>query len=458
MSGESKKRVLRLGIIAGGKIVEERLIRKRESITIGTGPRNTFIIPIPQLPKSYTLFEFSGQSYQLVFEENMEGRVSHGDQIIDLKAASRAGKMKQRGGLFVLPLPDFSRGKVVIGDVTILFQFVDAPPVMPRTQLPAAARGRRIDWTFAYILLISLIIQGGFGTGLVLYWLQDGQYRADPLRKKRARYTLQEELKVKIQKPEKKKKEEEPDKKSDTVVEAPPKPEKKKVKRRKKAKRSVMRKKRKSGKTDRKALRKKIRRSTAIGALLSAGKGKPSAFDRTMMAARSTDNEEAFNNTGRIRMADGGGGAPFGGANKLGKRSGQLRRGKARSRSIAVAKAKRTRKGPETKIRVRAGRVSGKTGLGRIDAGKVSRIFRRRASAIRTCYERGLKANPNLRGKVKIRFTIATSGRVTRIRVVSNSTGSSTVASCITKKVRRWRFPQPEGGVATFTNSFVLSK
>ena len=88
MAEAAKKRVLRIGIIQGGKAVEERLIRRPKAITIGQGPRNTFIIPIPQLPKSS--LRNVGENYRLVFDETMDGRVSVGSEIIDLNGAARS--------------------------------------------------------------------------------------------------------------------------------------------------------------------------------------------------------------------------------------------------------------------------------------------------------------------------------------------------------------------------------
>ena len=41
-----RPRILRIGILLGGKIVEERLIRERVAVTIGQSMRNTFSIPI----------------------------------------------------------------------------------------------------------------------------------------------------------------------------------------------------------------------------------------------------------------------------------------------------------------------------------------------------------------------------------------------------------------------------
>ena len=48
MSAQHGK-VLRVGVILGGKIVEERLIRTRETVTIGQSAKNTFSIPAPEL-------------------------------------------------------------------------------------------------------------------------------------------------------------------------------------------------------------------------------------------------------------------------------------------------------------------------------------------------------------------------------------------------------------------------
>ena len=44
-----RSRILRVGILLGGKIVEERLIRERTSVTIGQSMKNTFSIPVEGL-------------------------------------------------------------------------------------------------------------------------------------------------------------------------------------------------------------------------------------------------------------------------------------------------------------------------------------------------------------------------------------------------------------------------
>ncbi len=62
MAQSRDRKILRIGIIQNGKIIEERLLRKRDSVTIGQSPRNTFVLPSGALPKSFTIFEMKGGS------------------------------------------------------------------------------------------------------------------------------------------------------------------------------------------------------------------------------------------------------------------------------------------------------------------------------------------------------------------------------------------------------------
>src|SRR5690349_8344086 len=75
-------KILRIGIIQGARIVEERLVRKRQNVSIGQSTKNMFVIPTEALPKSFTLFEVTGQNYALNFTEGTDGRVSLGDQVL----------------------------------------------------------------------------------------------------------------------------------------------------------------------------------------------------------------------------------------------------------------------------------------------------------------------------------------------------------------------------------------
>jgi hypothetical protein len=80
--------------------------------------------------------------------------------------------------------------------------------------------------------------------------------------------------------------------------------------------------------------------------------------------------------------------------------------------------------------------------------------LKRRAGAIRACYERALKRNPKLAGKVSARWTIGMDGRVMG-RV--SAPGLGPVGNCVAQKLQNVRFKPPEGGVCVIRWPFVFS-
>ena len=155
-----KPKILRIGIIQGGRIVEERLVRKRENITIGQSAKNMFVVPSDALPRNWMLFEASGSQYVAHFSDGMDARIAVGNEIISLSQLKQTGKIQKKGASWPLPLDERSRGKISLADMTILFQFVTPPPPQPRPQLPASVRGSAltgVDWFFTTIAAISFL-------------------------------------------------------------------------------------------------------------------------------------------------------------------------------------------------------------------------------------------------------------------------------------------------------------
>src|SRR5262245_22984211 len=155
-----KLKILRIGIIQGGLIVEERLVRKRESITIGQSAKNMFVVLSDALPRNWLLFEAHGHQYIAHFSDGMDARIAVGNEIISLSQLKQTGKIQKRGASWVLPLDERARGKITLADMTILFQFVTPPPPQPRPQLPASVRGSAlsgVDWFFTTIAAISFL-------------------------------------------------------------------------------------------------------------------------------------------------------------------------------------------------------------------------------------------------------------------------------------------------------------
>jgi TonB family protein len=94
---------------------------------------------------------------------------------------------------------------------------------------------------------------------------------------------------------------------------------------------------------------------------------------------------------------------------------------------------------------------------GELDPALVSKEVRARIGAVKACYERALKRNPNLSGKVKVRWTITAAGTVSGVDIADDSMGDSEVSSCIKQLVARWRFPAPSGGSVEVEFPFVFT-
>lgn len=95
--------------------------------------------------------------------------------------------------------------------------------------------------------------------------------------------------------------------------------------------------------------------------------------------------------------------------------------------------------------------------VGKIDQGAVAGIFRSQQSGLQSCYERGLKKNPSLKGKVQLMITIKADGKVGRVGVGSDTLRDSGVTTCMTSRVKTWVFPKPDGGQVTVAKTFVFA-
>lgn len=90
------------------------------------------------------------------------------------------------------------------------------------------------------------------------------------------------------------------------------------------------------------------------------------------------------------------------------------------------------------------------------DTRAINDVVNSHKAGIRMSYDKYLKRDPNLQGKVTIRFTIAADGSVTTVDVVENTTGNTELEAEIVRKVKMWKFePVPEGD-ATVTYPFVF--
>jgi Ca-activated chloride channel family protein len=86
---------------------------------------------------------------------------------------------------------------------------------------------------------------------------------------------------------------------------------------------------------------------------------------------------------------------------------------------------------------------------GRLPPEIIQRIVRQNFGRFRLCYENGLRANPNLQGRVGVRFIIGRDGNVASASNGGSDLADAGVINCVTRAFYGLSFPQPEGGIVT---------
>jgi TonB family protein len=76
---------------------------------------------------------------------------------------------------------------------------------------------------------------------------------------------------------------------------------------------------------------------------------------------------------------------------------------------------------------------------------------------IKACYENALKRNPNLKGRVVIRFTILETGSVADVSASQSTLGAPEVATCIMNTMRSWRTQFKPSGPVTVEYPFLFT-
>lgn len=454
----SGPKVLQIAVIQGEKIVEERIVRQRETVTVGSSERNHFIVP--GMPPRFELFQLVGSDYILNFTEEMRGRVGLPGGVQKLEELRASGAARNAGSHWQVKLNETSRGKVTIGQTTLLFHFVVPPPVQPRPQLPAAVVGgfiAGIDWLFTAFVMFSFMSHFGF-----IIFLENADWPISP-----TLATIDDRLADMIfNEPEPPPEEEEaepteeaPSEDATEVAETEPAPRGEPSPSSDPGPASE-----RQERADSEA-RMAVEAATAqvdqllLGALSSEGGG---AFADVLAGGAVTGSAEDI-----MAQATGVGVATTAGGGQLRERSGGggVGGGQEGLGGLAATKAgtQARTEGGAVQERVVRGRfrapadADDESGAGDFDARVVIRMIQTRQAAIRACYERELRSDPTLSGSIRVSLTIQETGSVTNVRATENSMGNAGVASCIVGVIQRFRFtPGPDGGSVTFQFPFVF--
>jgi len=457
MADSRDHKILRIGLIQNGKIVEERLLRRRESVTVGQSPRNTFVISsVAGFPKTYPLFEMKAGRYSLNFRSGMNGKVSVGDSVHDFKTLRAQKVARKKGEGYVLSLSEKSRGKVVIGDVVVLFQFVTPPPPPSKLQLPAALKGslgQRMEWPFITSLLVSFALQV-FSLGIIL----SKDYPIAPM----GRHTIpdrflpatQEEIEEKLpenDEEEDEEKEEEIDESAEPEKVLPKKEEPKKADPAPQKPLTIKEQKAAEAKRVRK-VQGEVRDQSMLSAVGSLGGDGPTVVDT--LTAGSRDLKESMTGTGNMAVARTK--AETRRLEQTGSRTGTAKTiGKDVGRG-SINRVERTARKERRVGRIKE-KVAEAKGMGTLKQSIIKKVFKRQKKKVKSCYDKELTKDPTLSGSVKVCFDIGRSGRTSKIKIKRQGTNAR-VESCIKKLVKR-RFifkPPPTDGSVNVCANYVF--
>ena len=449
-------KVLRIGLIKDGKIIEERVIRDRKTVSVGSSEKNHFIVSETGMPARFDLFQLVGNDYILNFTEDMSGRVGLPGGVAQLDQLRTSGQARNAGTHYQVKLNESSRGKIVIGGLTLLFQFVEPPPVTPRPQLPAAVRGgfvAGIDWLFTAFVVFSYMTFFGF----VIYlehadWeIQTG---IDQMPESLARLIFEEpvpppEPEETDMPTEETDEGDEPEEVADSSSSS-----------------SSSDSSDSSGESQdintNAEARARIAQeaASAAEALVLGALGEDGALADVLAGGAVTgDAESVLAQAAGVGVAQGSGGGTLrtrsgGGGSGEGMGLGGLAAGMSVGMSVMTGSV--TEMAVSGRINLGGGGDIG--GSGDFDASIVVRTIRARLRAITRCYETELRRDPTLAGKVTVRFTIVERGTVSNATATENTTGSPAVANCVVAAIRRFRFnPGPEGGSVDFSYPFVFA-
>ncbi len=419
----SAARVLRIGVVQAGRVVQERVLAEHGDVTVGADEACTVVVA--GLPSPVHVLQHTRAGYIFTVAAGMRGRVALESGLVDLAPGQSVS------------VGETARGKLVMGDTTLLFQFVEPPPPRQKPQLPLSVRGgldARIDWPLTVLVAMSFLLHFGFVGSMYSDWMDppvtEGSVGAvvDMMKSIPAA----------------------PIEVADTEA---PTPQTTPASRTNEPKAPV---------SSRPSSAPSTPRSTHPGAVSDARAASMAAeADRMgmgiLMAANGTSATDAALRRSEVPAVNLDDAArstsTVGGPSELrmGKSGGPLGRGPSTLENVVgdthsngppSAGTQRPTSGP--RLDAQSGPVQPTVPVSGADA-----VIAGLRARFRSCYQKGIDADPNQEGKVVISAKIAANGTVESASVASNSGLSASVGACVANAVRNAQFEAPQGGSST---------
>jgi hypothetical protein len=422
-------KVLRIGLVQSGRVIEERIIKQRTHVTVGPNEKNMFVVAAGNLPASFRLFELVGNDYQLNFVDGMTGRVALPTGISDLAVLKGQARRTQQGA-YQIRLTEDSRGKVVVGDTTFLFQFVAPPPIQPKPQLPVSVtRGATsIDWATTMIAAFSFLVHFSAIGSIYSEWL-------DPVVDYDVNISnLLDSVKSLPPPPPVEEVADKPDEtaQESKAAEAP----------KAAASKGTAGKAGAMSSAQAAALSNQLEQMemATLGALAGAGPATEGVLKTGEVPTGALDKAAASSagvGVGGLTLGGGGGairpGAAGGGLGGLGSSTAG---GGGGTGQAAVVQ------GPKGNASTGAANVSGGT------VSNAARVVAGMRAGFRNCYNRALAQNPDVEGRISLSIRVGPGGEVQGVSAAPSGNLPDSVVSCVKARAQAAQFDPPQGGLA----------
>ncbi len=440
---------LRVAVLWRDSVVQEKLLQEPQTVNVGDDIRNALVIPHDTI-KRLPLFRAGRKGeYAIGLTRELAGQITVNQKTQPIGDFVKHATENVEGINYV-PIQLGDWGIVNLGDVKVFFQFVQ-PDERTRKEAKAAPPEFPVWASIGW----SSFIQIGFLLLSILLW--DKQIiRTLTLSAERdltveAEVIKPEEKKIEIPEPEAEEEPEDdlakkaggeegkfgdPDEKPDKQSKIP--------------------------KMDGKMVDKIDVKKVGLTDLLSTNKlgGSGAIADILGKNSSGIGNKIAYamaGEGGEFVMGHGSGGMGFTGDGSGGGGTGTGRIQGMADIDTGGGKGVRASLGDRSAKRVGKLDVGSSTAQGFCKKGNIESVVKRRAGAIRACYEQRLQVNKDLKGKLTVRWTINAEGRVEGATATQNTLNDGETTSCIVRIMARLSFEKPEGGICVVQWPFVFS-
>ncbi len=184
----------------------QRLLRAGDNLSIGLGPQNDIVVFDSDFPKSHTLIECKGKTCRLYIHPKMKGGVKYRNSTLAFQDLIVQDILPRKGDFYVLTFTSGRKGILQVGETKVGFRFDGAAasdagaPSASGGELPtytwraAVRKALARDWVFKLLLIAFIGLEGWWGVHLSRIELPpEAPPEANKVQQRFARFMLQQE-------------------------------------------------------------------------------------------------------------------------------------------------------------------------------------------------------------------------------------------------------------------------